>query len=646
MRFTTPEIAWHNRDPVYSIDIQPSLTLIKEATQSTKKVPFLPGVNADTFVTLPALTYGAYPPKTVKSNVHETLTYRAASAGADSSVVVWRIEVSYSPPTQKIKVDPVAQLTRHENAVNVVRFVPTGDDLFASASVDKTIIIWKRVDDTVKGQFSSPRSSQGNRSPKRFKSSPSVKVNDSEAIRPVPDKVTPPASKPLFTANSKSGNRITLTTISTTAAANVQQSETRPSSSFGLNSDVICDEQWVVQCTLKGHFEDVVDISWSSDGALLLSGSVDNEAIIWDAVKGVKINFLPGHKGWVQGVAIDPLKNYLATMSCDRTLRIFSNSDRKIVHKVDKAYVSTADLKFIRTKAANDLMSFVGDSIVQTSCSQSSGAPAATITSKSPELKSEMPDHFSTKLFYDYTMQSFARRLFFSPNGEFLLVPSGVIEFPKNVDKSEKLEKPEKLEKVDKPETRVDPGFINACHVFARSNLSKPIAYYPLYDDYCHAVRFCPTKFCLITHDDETGEKRADKWNGQVSPSTFPLPYRLVFAIATHHSVFVFDTQHTEPIAFLKDIHYTRITDITWSMDGRLLMISSTDGFVTFVTFEKDELGEVYVEPTPPPPSPEIVEIPPVTATGIASNHVHSPSVVSSSQPRIPQLFAAMSKAS
>jgi len=37
----------------------------------------------------------------------------------------------------------------------------------------------------------------------------------------------------------------------------------------------------------RSHLEDVYDISWSADSKLLLSGSVDNTAILWDVKKGM-----------------------------------------------------------------------------------------------------------------------------------------------------------------------------------------------------------------------------------------------------------------------------------------------------------------------------------------------------------------------
>lgn len=47
-------------------------------------------------------------------------------------------------------------------------------------------------------------------------------------------------------------------------------------------------ENWTVLKILRGHMEDVYDICWSPDSCQLLSGSVDNTAILWDVSKGLK----------------------------------------------------------------------------------------------------------------------------------------------------------------------------------------------------------------------------------------------------------------------------------------------------------------------------------------------------------------------
>lgn len=64
--------------------------------------------------------------------------------------------------------------------------------------------------------------------------------------------------------------------------------------------------------------EDVYDLAWSPDSTQLISGSVDNTAIVWDVLKGKSLAILSDHKSFVQGVAWDPKNQYLATLSTDR----------------------------------------------------------------------------------------------------------------------------------------------------------------------------------------------------------------------------------------------------------------------------------------------------------------------------------------
>lgn len=77
-------------------------------------------------------------------------------------------------------------------------------------------------------------------------------------------------------------------------------------------------EQWTSWKVLRGHIEDIYDISWSPDSNSLISGSVDNTAIMWDIKKGLKTAILSDHKGFVQGVSWDPCNQYVCTISTDR----------------------------------------------------------------------------------------------------------------------------------------------------------------------------------------------------------------------------------------------------------------------------------------------------------------------------------------
>lgn len=114
-------------------------------------------------------------------------------------------------------------------------------------------------------------------------------------------------------------------------------------------------------------------------------------------------------------------------------------------------------------------------------------------------------------------------------------------------------------------------------------DLNRPSVILPSPDQYTVAVRFCPLIFELHEHT-------------ETNPPVINLPYRMIFAVATKCSVYLYDTQQKVPFGIISNIHYTRLTDLTWSSDGKMLLVSSTDGFCTLITFAKQELGTVYIK--------------------------------------------------
>lgn len=94
------------------------------------------------------------------------------------------------------------------------------------------------------------------------------------------------------------------------------------------------------------------------------------------------------------------------------------------------------------------------------------------------------------------------------------------------------------------------------------------------------------------------------------APSMIGLPYRMVFAVATHDSVWIYDTQQGGPLCCFSNMHYASFTDLTWSPDGQTLMMCSTDGYCSIVVFDYGELGQPYayqsqpsLQQAPPPAS-------------------------------------------
>uniref|UniRef100_A0A182M5X1 CAF1B/HIR1 beta-propeller domain-containing protein n=1 Tax=Anopheles culicifacies TaxID=139723 RepID=A0A182M5X1_9DIPT len=352
MKCQIPEISWHNRDPVLSVDIQPKGTNDRD---------------------------------------HQ---YRLASGGTDSHVLIWYM--IQNPTCGTINLELAADLTRHQRAVNAVRWSPSGE-LLASGDDESVIFIWKQKGETE-----------------------------------------------------------TLNILDTT---NDQDKET-----------------WLTLKILRGHMEDVYDLSWSANSQFLISGSVDNTAIVWDVQRGKSQAMLQDHKGFVQGVAWDPQNKYLATLSTDRTFRVYDVQTKRVVSRCNKCVLPVPQAHPLRDK--------------------------------------------TVRLFHDDTLQTFFRRLCFSPDGNLIVTPSGVAE----------------IEGVSKP--------LNTTYIFTRNSLRQ-----------------------------------------------------MVFAVATKSSVYLYDTQQAAPFALISNIHYTRLTDMSWSSDGKILIVSSTDGFCSLIFFAEGELGMVYNAP-------------------------------------------------
>lgn len=337
-----------------------------------------------------------------------------------------------------------------------------------------------------------------------------------------------------------------------------QQPVAHTADSF-LNDDGFEDlETWLHYKVLRGHIEDVCDLTWSNDGKFLLSGSVDNSAILWDANKGIKVWCSDIIKGYVQGVAIDPHLEFMAALSTDRTMRVYNLADRKLLSATRRMNVKN---KF--------------------------------------------------KIFFsDDTVQTFCRRFEFSPDGQFLIAPtSRLVERekpqPKESQHQEDEPMPDASEEtkqratpLGKP-TTIPNKPINIFVVFKRSSLNKPFLYYPVGREVALCVRFSPVVYKLR-------KSEANLWE---------IPYRIVFAVATTRSVLIYDSQQSTPIGYVSQIHLARLTDLSWSHDGRMLIVSSYDGYTSTVLFDKEEIGEIYKEPlwkptqeeeVPPKPEPKL----------------------------------------
>jgi chromatin assembly factor 1 subunit B len=314
-------------------------------------------------------------------------------------------------------------------------------------------------------------------------------------------------------------------------------------------------ENWYPFKTFRGHLEDILDISWSEDSQTIVTGSIDNSVMVWNVASGKHIAILKEPKGFVQGVCFEPTGATFAVLSTDRCLRIYSSSTYKCLINVNK------------------MMSQEDHCGVMTAVVVGGGSPVVVSSLSSSSIR----------LFHDDTMKSFFRRMSFSSDGNFLITPSGCLELVSQTNETSSLKT------------------TNTSYIFLRTtNWQKPVLCLP-HDRPSVAASFNPIKFQLNSKEEEDKNKND---NDQAPPPPLPpklfsLSYRYVFAIATEDSVFIYDTQNLDPFAFTTGIHYSNLSDLSWSSDGQMLMIASIDGFCTFVSFKENELGTAYVEQLP-----------------------------------------------
>ncbi|MFH4981439.1 hypothetical protein AB6A40_008148 [Gnathostoma spinigerum] len=340
---------------------------------------------------------------------------------------------------------------------------------------------------------------------------------------------------------------------------------------------------------LVGHSGAVNVARFSPDGKLLASGDCEGSIFVWkvgpitaqnDLIVSGSDDMPPNKENWIR--ARQPFRHdsdvCALCWNLDGTLiASVSNDDSVLVHNVltGKRVWSIRNHHHFPEGIVWDPR---GKYLITLSTDRKLDIIDAVKGSKLKCISSaELPDTFIHdvqmkkgvyKLFHDDQLMSFSRGCDFSPDGELLFAPCAHLE--------------------------VHESNVYGTYVFRRKDFpkSQPFAFLPSSQP-THRVACCPLMFSLCPN---------------VKENALGVPYRILWAIMTKDSVTVYDSQSFYPFAYVDNIHYNNLSDIAWSPDGSILLISSLEGYCSFLRFDLSSVGEVMESVPSPPPSPVLVQ--------------------------------------
>jgi len=384
-----------------------------------------------------------------------------------------------------------------------------------------------------------------------------------------------------------------------------------PASEATNSWSTITSERQLSRQVLRKHSEDVYDVSWSPCSTRLITGSVDNKAVIWDVARGKELLTLDGHSNFVQGVSWDPAGQFIVTQSNDRTARVWKENVALVTATLQGKTQQSKMMNYLIAggqetkmyKCIQVIKAIPAPTLTSSSSSAASSpivlsAPTVVAKTTSSETTSSSTDAATTNvaglveavvsaapapsvivhtpitkhhLFIDEGLVSFFRRPSWTPDGSLLIMPAGMLKTGGQTGTHQR----------------------NTSFVFRRGHFDTPIANLSAATSAKPSIgiRASPVIYRLRSPSSSSSSSSSSSAEPSFN-GAFSLAYRMIIAVATLDAIFIYDTQTACPIAAVANMHCDKLTDLTWSQSGNVLLFSSIDGYCSEVTFDEGELGE------------------------------------------------------
>jgi WD40 repeat protein len=93
------------------------------------------------------------------------------------------------------------------------------------------------------------------------------------------------------------------------------------------------------ELTLEGHTGPITEVTFSPDGSILATSSLDGTIRLWQVSDGSLLNVLEGHTEGVKSIAFSPSGEWIVSGSNDRTVRIWRVGDGSLVRTISSSFV-------------------------------------------------------------------------------------------------------------------------------------------------------------------------------------------------------------------------------------------------------------------------------------------------------------------
>lgn len=331
---------------------------------------------------------------------------------------------------------------------------------------------------------------------------------------------------------------------------------------------------------------EIYDLAWSPDGVFFITGSMDNVARIYnaqtgkqpiiefpapkvlaDGFQGQMVRQIAEHNHYVQGVAWDPLNEYVATQSSDRSVHIYSLKTKDghfTLNQYNK--VTKMDLPARRISSSSPAPPDLGSrahmapealfapaspapsmpgtptslalpmnppaishsrrsSFGSSPSMRRSASPAPSMPLPAVRPMENSPNPFvssmavkNASIYANETYTSFFRRLTFAPDGSLLFTPAGQYKTSQLVEGAKSVD-----------------DVINTVYIYTRAGLNKPpIAHLPGHKKPSIAVKCSPIFYTHRTAPKATTQLTMDTASSEEAIPPLPDPVVPSKAPTTH----------------------------------------------------------------------------------------------------------------